>query len=101
MGALYMHNSFERHHGHGHIRGMRCDAMFACSKDGVDPVKAIDRGASRAGLAFVAGIGGIAKIVTTCALKQIAAGASHVSKLRRSSGEKRFGKNRVTLLDRF
>src|SRR5580704_7583972 len=80
---------------------MSCDAMLARSKDGVNSVETINGRASRARLAFVAGIGGIAEIVAPCALKQIAAGGSHVSQLRRSSGEKRFGKNCEILLDSF
>jgi len=62
---------------------MRRDAVLAASKHGVDAVIAVERTAAAAGLALVAGQGGIPKVVAPGALQKIAARRGHVPQLRR------------------
>jgi len=62
--------------------------------DGVQPVVAVTRVAARTGIAFIAGTGSVVEIGAAGPLQEIAADRSGVAKLRRRSGQERFGDGR-------
>ena len=70
---------------------MSGDTMIACTEDGVDAIVAGDRGATRAGDAFITRECGIVKIITAGTLEHVAAGSGHIAKLGRGAREKGFG----------
>jgi len=60
----------------------------------VQPVVAVTRVAARTGIAFIAGTGSVVEIGAAGPLQEIAADRSGVAKLRRRSGQERFGDGR-------
>src|SRR6185312_17455809 len=63
------------------ISGVGGDAVLAGCQHGVLPADALQRSAARAGMAFVAGPGGRAEILTARPLENITAEARHVADL--------------------
>ena len=94
-----MNRGLKRHHRDRHIRRIGRNAVFACAENRVNAMKAIDGRTTGTGLALVARVCSVAKVVTTGSLQQIAAGCSHVPKLRRGTRKQSLGKNGVVLLD--
>ena len=74
-------------HGHRHVARMRGNARLAGADHGKRPGDAADRGATGAGLAFVARHIGVVEIRTACPLQQIAGGGGLVPELPRRSRE--------------
>ena len=68
---------------------MRCNAVLTRAQDGMDAVVPIDRRAARPGMALVAGVGGIAKVIAARALQEVPPGRRHVAELRRSPRQQR------------
>src|SRR6266404_9737155 len=87
--SLHMYRRLKRRHRHAHVRGIRRDAMFACTQDCERTIVAGDRWTPTAGLALVAGHGRITEVDTTCALQQVAAERRHISDLRRGAVQSR------------
>src|SRR6185312_11467857 len=60
--AGYYYYGIQSGQADAHIAGVHRYAMVACAENGVHPVITLHRAAARAGLALVAGHGGIVKI---------------------------------------
>ena len=69
FGAADVNRRFERRQGHVHVGRISRDAMFAGAQNGQTAIHSRDRRATRAGLAFIARHGGIAKIHAARALQ--------------------------------
>ncbi len=75
-------------------------AFVGLAEDGVDAVVALDGGTAGAGDALVAGgEGGVHEVVAAGALKQVAAGGSHVAQLRGGPREQGLGEEGVAADD--
>ena len=77
---------------------MRCDAMIARAENGVAGIEAIDRGATGARSALVAGRIEHPEIGAADALEQVAADRGHVAQLRRGALDQAFSDQRVQAL---
>ena len=84
--------------GDAHVGGVGGDALVAGAEEGVHAVEAVDGRAAGAGLALVAGIGGVAEIGAAGALHEVAGGGGHVAELRGSAGEQGGGEDGVAFL---
>ncbi len=62
-------------------------------------VVAVDGGAAGAGLALVAGVGGVAEVDAAGALEQVAGGGGHVAELRGGAGEQGLREHGVVAQD--
>ena len=74
--------------------------MFAGAEDGERAVAAGDRRAAGAGLALVAGHGGVAEVHAPRALQEIAGRRRHVAQLGRCAGENRLRQHGIISLHR-
>ena len=92
--ALDLDDGVERDERHAEIRRVRGDAVLAPAEHGMQPVLAAARVAARAGLALVAGAGGVVEIGAARPLQQIAADGRGIAQLRRRAGQQRFGDGR-------
>ena len=71
----------QRPHRHGHVGRVDRDALITGPQHGVQAVETPDGGTARAGLAFVAGLGRVVKVITARALQQVAPGGGLVAQL--------------------
>src|SRR5262249_55940447 len=83
------------------VRRMGCDAMLAGTEYGMNPVEAVEGGASATWLALVARIHRVAKVVAASPQQQVPAGRGHVAQLRGRSGEQRLREHGIFLLHDF
>ena len=92
--ALDLDDGVERDQRHAEIGRMGGDAGLAPAEHGMQPVLAVAGIAARAGLALVAGAGGVVEIGAARPLQQIAADGRGVAQLRGRAGQQRFGDGR-------
>ena len=92
--ALDLDHGVERHQRHAEIGRMGGDAVLAPAEHRVQAVLAAARVAAGAGLALVAGAGGVVEIGAARALQQVAADGRGIAQLRRGAGQQRFGDRR-------
>ena len=59
---LQVNRRLQRRHGHAHIRGIRRDAMFACTQDRERAIVSGDRWTPAAGFTLVAGHRGVSEV---------------------------------------
>src|ERR1700743_931462 len=86
----------ERPHRDRHIRRMRCDAVLARAKYGVNTVETGKRSAARARAALVAGFCDVIEIITAGPLEQIAAGRGLVTQLRAGARQQCTAEDAIT-----
>ena len=95
IAAFDLHDRIEGDQRHAEIRRMGGDAGLAPAEHGMQPVFAVAGVATRTGLAFVAGAGGVVKVSAARPLQQIAADGGGVAKLCGRAGQKCFGHGRT------
>lgn len=95
FGAFNFDLGVQRHHGDGHVGGVRRNAMFGRSQNGEDPVEPFHRLTAGAGVAFVAGHDGVVEIRAARALQQVAAGRRLVAQLAGCTGKQGAGQHFV------
>jgi hypothetical protein len=79
IGDTYL--GFQSRQRDAHVRGMDGDAVFAGAQNGMHAIVTVNRRATAAGFAFVAGSGQVVEIRTPGALQQISAIGGHVADL--------------------
>src|ERR1700733_11818668 len=76
-----MDNSIKGHQRYTHVGWMGGDAFFAGAKNRMHAIETFDCRAARSGLTLIARCGGIAKVITTRSLHDVATNCRHIAQL--------------------